>query len=135
MLDIDAAGDRFLDLLDVIDRHAGNRLFGDEPLPVVGQVGAQIDDDAVAIGKDGVTVGQPQPIDARNAVNLAGVAHRHDREAARTGTRAREMAREIPRYAHQIAGREVQAAIVDPEEEEDGQDRREARGEERYDIG
>ena len=42
MLDLDPSGDRFLNLLEMIDRMAGKRGGGDEALPFLAQFGAQV---------------------------------------------------------------------------------------------
>ena len=42
VLDLDAAGQRLLDLLMVINGNAGDRRFGKEPLPSVRHVGAKV---------------------------------------------------------------------------------------------
>ena len=48
MLELDAAGQRFRQLLDLVDDPAGERGVGEESFPFVGQLGAEIGDDRVA---------------------------------------------------------------------------------------
>ena len=48
MLELDPAGQRFRQLLDLVDDAAGERGVGEESFPFVGQLGAEIGDDGVA---------------------------------------------------------------------------------------
>ena len=75
MLELDPAGQRFRQLLDLVDDAAGERGVGEESFPFVGQVGAEIGDDGVArAGVVKLRALQHVPVDVRRSALSRSVA-------------------------------------------------------------
>ena len=83
MLELDPAGERFGQLLDLIDNPAGKRGVGQERFPFVGQSSAEIGDDGLATADIGKT--RPlhdQPVYGVDLPQSPDMAIGNDREAA-----------------------------------------------------
>ncbi len=83
LLELDPAGQRFRQLLDLVHDPPGERGIGEEGLPFVGQVGAEVGDDRMAAAR----VVQPrpregEPVDPVNTLQPLDRAERHHREPA-----------------------------------------------------
>src|SRR3954465_5064026 len=80
MLELDASGQRFSELLNLIDDPAGERGISQERLPLVRHVRGEIRDDRLAGA--GVMKPRPEkrePFDSRDLVERLDSAERHDR--------------------------------------------------------
>src|SRR5688500_5177968 len=105
----------------MVNRGARESAVGDEPLPLLRQVGAQVSHHAVDMLIGGMRDRQVMPDDAANLLEPVDLSAGDDCQSVGLEAPACETEAKIPEGRQHEAARSLEAAVVEPEKE-DGQE-------------
>src|SRR5690349_9451583 len=112
MLELDAAGERFRELLHLVDDSARKRGVGEEALPLVRQVGTEIGNDRVACASIvELRALENMPLDPADLHDLVGGPERHDGYSPPQPALGVDVKQIQPRNVEQEAGGEAEAIV------------------------